>query len=662
LESGKDQRRVHQALTWTAAGLAGAAGLAQVGLLLYIFFSRLTYPYDLEWMEGGMLCHALRLMEGKPLYAPPSADFISYLYTPFYPLLLAALGQIFGLSYTLGRLISIASFVGVMALAVRVVWREAGGKQGILWGLAGAGLCAATFQHTGAWYDLVRNDSLYLLLVTASLFLLRYHHASWPHLIAASVMAGLAFLTKQTASLFVIYSGLALLVINWRRLPLHVAVVGLVAGGTLLVWNHLSDGWFWRYTFEMHQGHDLYWDRIWPETELKLMRFFPAVAGVVGLWLLVAVTSWITGRRVPARDRSLLFWLCLVLVGVAVSAIGFATQWASYNAYIPGLVFPSIFAAAAGANLARRWTAGWKGWISVTLGFAVAGGLVWQLVGGLHRPSGHLPGGEDRDRGAQLIELLRRTEGPVMMPYHPYYPLLAGKQPTYPQMGINDVTRAGHGFPLDILTRVSRRHYGAIILDNPPRGRYDFIFGEYKLGRYFDYGEVPHTVTGYAVRPTYLFVPKRADPVPSGGRRVFGFEQGGFEGWTVEGPAFGKAPEGGPIWDQGPVGPFEGSLLASSYHGGDGARGSMVSPELLVDLPFLSYRIGGGRRAKELEVRLVVDGEVVHRDTGPGSDIMDQRRVDVRRHLGQKMRVELVDDAVGPWGHITFDDLTLLAK
>lgn len=669
-------------LGWIAAGVAAAAGLVQIALLLHIFFSRLTYPYDLEWMEGGMLCHALRLMQGKPLYGPPSAEFISYLYTPLYPVVLAGLGQVFGLSYALGRLISVVSFLGVLALVVRAVQREGRGALGLLWGLAAAGLCAASFQHTGAWYDLVRNDSLYLLLVTAGLYVLRYHHRRYRWLVLASVLLGLSFLAKQTASLFIVYSGLALLALSWRRLPLHVALVGLVAGGTVLLWNHLSDGWFWRYTFQMHQGHDLYRDRIWPGTELKLLGFFPAAAYGIGLWLLVATGAGIGGLVKWARARgeappmdaptseerqdrgslSLLFWLGLALTGVAVSAVGFATQWASHNAYIPGLVFPSIFVGMAGADLARRFRGGWTRWLGGALSLVLSAGLSWQLVHGLYRPKGHIPDDTDRKRGANLIAQLRRIDGPVMMPYHPYYPVLAGKPAGYAQMGINDVTRAGHAFPQDLIRRVAHRHYGAIVLDNPPRGRYDFIFDEYKLERYLPWTEVPRVVTGYPVRPTYLFVPKQPDPVPPDGRRVFGFEDGGFDGWAVEGQAFGKGPVGGPVWDQGPVGPFEGSLLVSSYHGGDAARGSMVSPEFVLDRPVLTYRVGGGRRPADLQVRVVIQGQAVHSGSGPGSDIMIQRRVDLKAHVGQTARVELVDHAVGPWGHIMFDDLTLLAR
>jgi hypothetical protein len=60
-------------------------------VLARVFLSRLSYPLDLEWMEGGILTHALRLARGQPLYAEPSVDFVSFLYTPLYPAVLGAL-------------------------------------------------------------------------------------------------------------------------------------------------------------------------------------------------------------------------------------------------------------------------------------------------------------------------------------------------------------------------------------------------------------------------------------------------------------------------------------------------------------------------------------------------------------------------------------------
>src|SRR5207247_9527854 len=76
-------------------------------VLARVFLLRLRYPLDLEWMEGGVLTHTLRLGRGQPLYAEPSVDFVSFLYTPLYPALLCALSTVFRTPYTLGRSCSI---------------------------------------------------------------------------------------------------------------------------------------------------------------------------------------------------------------------------------------------------------------------------------------------------------------------------------------------------------------------------------------------------------------------------------------------------------------------------------------------------------------------------------------------------------------------------
>ena len=650
-------------LTHIGAGMAAAAGVVQLGILYYIFLSRIAYPYDLEWMEGGMLLHALRVVEGKPIYGPPSVEFISFLYTPFYGQLVGWLGKVVGLSYLLGRLVSVISFTAVLAVVFLAVRRQCGrGWAGALWGLAAAGLVASTFQHTGAWYDLVRNDSLYLGLVASSLYLLRYHNSSTRWVAVAAVLAVLAFFTKQTASLFIVLSGVTLLLMSWRRHPIYVVIVGAGTGALLLLGNALTDGWFWKYTFEMHQGHDLYWDRIWPVTELTLLGFFPAVGLVFGVWLLAAPVCWLASRSLSRVDRGNLYWALVALVGIAVSAVGYATQWASKNAFIPGLLFPGMFVAMGSADLVRK-IAGSGSWPRVVIAAAVSlvlgGGLAAQMVGQLYDPDKHIPSPKDRKTGDALIKRLRAARGPVLMPYHPYYPVLAGKRPAYHQMGINDVGRAGFGYPSDIQSTINAGAYELIVLDNPPQGRYDYIYDSYRLGHYFSWKEVPTMVTGYQVRPTYLFERKKTDPVPAGARRVFGFEEGTFKQWTTEGDAFGSRPVGGPVWSQGPVGPFEGRYLANSFHGGDPSTGRLRSPEFLVDMPSLTYRVGGGKLPEQLMVRLLVEGKQVHLGSGINSDIMQQRKVDVRAHLGKKMQLELVDQSVGAWGHLLFDDLVL---
>jgi hypothetical protein len=652
-------------LPWVGGGLAALAALAHIGLLARIFAGRVAYPYDLEWMEGGMLGHALRVFEGQPIYAEPSVHFISYLYTPFYPFTVGTLGHVFGVSYLLGRAISIAGFVTACVVAAQVVRREAERRRDALpWALVAVGLIASSFPHTGAWYDLVRNDSLYLGLVSSALYLLRYHHERWWKVGLAGVLLGLGFLTKQTTSIFILFAGAATLLLAWRKLLLLVPVVGAVAGGTVLLLDKATKGWLWRYIFELHQGHDLYWERVWPQTEIKLLKLSPVVGAICGLWLVVTLGRWIASRRLPVGDdRRRVYWFLLVIVGVAVSAIGFATQWAVENAYIPGFYFASIFAAVAGCDLSRRATL-WRGpLVGGVVALMLGGALAAQLVTQLYSPKPHLPKTGWRAAGDKLIKRLRGIDGPVLMPYHPFYPYKAGKRPSYHQMGVNDVTRAGLPFPKGIHPRVAKQHYAALVFDTSPERRpdYAFVLRHYKFERYLRGDESPGVVTGYRVSPRYLLVPKKVMAPARGERRVFGFESGRYDGWRSIGRAFGQRPAGGPYSNQGMAGPYEGRFIVSSYaHGGDRQTGSLTSAPFTIDKPLLRYRVGGGRDAGRLQVRVVVDGVgEVHRGTGTGSHIMERRTVDVRAHRGKQARIELVDRATGGWGHLLFDDVVL---
>src|SRR5687768_14574560 len=193
-----------------------------------LFLGRASFPLDLEWMEGGMLLHAQRLAEGKNIYVAPSLEFIPYLYTPLYPALLAALSKLMPLGYLLGRLVSIAAFVGALALVFHAGLRQAlegslrPWAQRLRWvaiepvvAMAAVGAVATSFAFTGSFYDLVRADSLLLLLeaaaLTAALFGIGPRSAA-----AAGVLIALAFFTKQTASLLGIAIGFGLLASHWR--------------------------------------------------------------------------------------------------------------------------------------------------------------------------------------------------------------------------------------------------------------------------------------------------------------------------------------------------------------------------------------------------------------------------------------------------------------
>ncbi|MEQ1572124.1 MAG: hypothetical protein ABMA64_41230, partial [Myxococcota bacterium] len=97
---------------WLARSVDGLLLLGAAALMVQVgrgMVGRWSYPFDLEWMEGGMLAHAWRVSHGLALYPSPGPEWIPFVYPPGYPALLAALSVVAPLDYPLGRAVSIAA-------------------------------------------------------------------------------------------------------------------------------------------------------------------------------------------------------------------------------------------------------------------------------------------------------------------------------------------------------------------------------------------------------------------------------------------------------------------------------------------------------------------------------------------------------------------------
>ena len=147
------------------------------------------------------------------------------------------------------------------------------------------------------------------------------------------------------------------------------------------------------------------------------------------------------------------------------------------------------------------------------------------------------------------------------------------------------------------------------------------------------------------------------------------FEGDNWGGWTVEGSAFGPGPSRGALTGQTEVTGYLGGGYASSFHGGDPGLGRLISPPFTVQRRYLSFLIGGGRRTYYgnndpgyVALNLVHDGHVVR--TAPrsqwepdGSDHLAWDWFDLGDLEGRQVRVEIVDQHTGPWGHILADQI-----
>jgi hypothetical protein len=600
-------------LSWIAVLLGGifgfAAGVVTLAAHFWLFLSRAPFALDLEWMEGGMLLHALRIAHGQSVYPPPSLEFIPYLYTPLYPALLALLSAVFPLGYLLGRAVSITAFAGALTLLVLAVLRESAGKRGIekrvalALALGGAGVVASGFVFSGTFYDLVRADAL-LLLLEAGTLVLALTGRGLRSAAVAGLLIALAFFTKQTASVIGLCIGAGLLVANWRRGLVYGAVAAVVLATGILTLNIASDGWFWTYTYKLHQSHGFNAQLAYVATPLRLFRY----GGPLYVALMLSALGLGLQGRLTRLDA---IHGAAAVGGFAASCIGFGTQWAFENAFIPAIYFPALSAAVMGARLAglaRR-----DGRLAVAAG---AVGALVALAFGLQIVRAPIPdrqrwvpGGQDHAAAAAFLARLRGLEGKLFIPFHPYYAVLAGKPPHVHRMGVLDVA-ARLGRPAQLDEALATQRFGHVILDWKSQPyEWPTLTGQYHPVHEFRDGvDAVRSFSGAETSPRILLAAtRRPPPLPPTARRLADFESG-WNGFVPSGSAFGAAPAPA-------LAGLRGRAAADSRRYGNEATGTLRSAPFVLERSHLRFTLVGPADAS-LRV-LLLDGPEAVRIASP---------------------------------------------
>jgi uncharacterized protein (DUF608 family) len=144
------------------------------------------------------------------------------------------------------------------------------------------------------------------------------------------------------------------------------------------------------------------------------------------------------------------------------------------------------------------------------------------------------------------------------------------------------------------------------------------------------------------------------------------FEKETYEGWTVEGTAFGRGPvKRADILDyQGDVG-GKGERVVNSHAsapgkdvaGRDARTGKLTSKSFTIRRAYVNFFIGGGAHKGQTCLNLVIDGKVVRSVTGSNDNRMHPESFDVRELEGKEAVIEIVDAATGPWGNVGVDHI-----
>src|SRR5262249_17040062 len=269
---------------------------------------------------------------------------------------------------------------------------------------------------------------------------------------------------------------------------------------------------------------------------------------------LVAVLVARRRSRWPAGAGVFLYWSGMFAAGSVIGALGWATQWAHWNAYIPAMTFGAIAAGAALVPLADCFRGS---------PVAVAAGAV-QLALIRWSPTPLIPTAADSAAGDALIARVAAIPGEVFIPSHPWYAHLAGK-PTYThRMGILDVAYNGKFKVQGLDPALKRARFAAVIVDDRMQlWELPGLTDGYRLDSRI--GAAPRVVSGAPTVPHDLWLPAVDVPPPPGTRVDLDFETPSWKGWTVTGTAWGS----GPVHAVPGVLGWRGHAFASSSGGGD---------------------------------------------------------------------------------------------
>src|SRR6185295_15046492 len=106
-----------RSLVWTMS-------LAAIGAFLYLGARRLFYPLELDYIEGVMMDHVVRLAQGRPIYVEPSLQFVTLAYMPGFATVTSFLARVFGPAFWEPRLVSFAAMTLNAVLVSRILWLE----------------------------------------------------------------------------------------------------------------------------------------------------------------------------------------------------------------------------------------------------------------------------------------------------------------------------------------------------------------------------------------------------------------------------------------------------------------------------------------------------------------------------------------------------------
>ena len=377
--------------------------------------------------------------------------------------------------------------------------------------IACAGLFLGGYRINGFWYEFARVDSLFVALTLGGLALAIYAGNSNRRLIFSAVTLALAAFTKQTG--FVVAIGLSFYLFAkiGRRAWIFLFTFASLTILPMLIINWSTNGWFFY--------HILYIGAADPIEVSRIVNFitkdmFGVFAGMsVQALLVVVLGAQQRGWKVFLSQP----WLIGIGLAIAISGLGRIRVGGNVNNRMPAYALlclaPAILmqisspSFSSDNHIRQENQILWKNWIVAVL-------ILVQFALGRYYPPRYVPTLSMRRSGDRLIQEIASRRGPVLVMMHPYYTILAGKEPSTQIAALWYVRHRGElPLPDDFVNRIQDHYYAAIISDESffetQPDFQELIIRYYVQTEKLKSTQAPPTMTGVIVRPKVIYIPKQ---------------------------------------------------------------------------------------------------------------------------------------------------------
>jgi hypothetical protein len=615
-------------------------------------YARLRYPADVEWIESPTLYQAYRLIHGLPALYRPDIDYLPADHPPGYAILLSLVGRVVGLSYAVGRGVSLAEFLLALGLVWRAFARQVSPSRTAVGAFAlSVGIILAGAKLDGGTYDIARDDMTAMLLTLVAATLVDVDDptlSGWRITAIAAAVAATVY-TRVPAVFLVLWVVLYAAARDPKRAALLILACISACAACLVALQFASRGgfWIWNVTYHMLSPE---LDRLQRGVRL-LQRFAPF------LWGILPIAGWLAFKR--RLSRRTVLWVGLLAAAFPTGLLPFSRIGGFWNDLTPIAFLTGPAALFVVLDLAAWFRAPrgevflWTAFVTFASFLAVEGCQPWRTYDGLALA----PSEGGVQHAVALKSLLGSLVGGVLVPREPFLAPNAGdhtEQMSEMAYLFSEWANSPARDPRPYIDRINAEW--ALVdgweLDElalPIAERYEFVQ---------ELHDAPGTISGQQVWPRFLLRRERTNP---GAHVVFDFERP-LVGWTSTGDAFAKNPKSPRARGEPEMRLAVGDGIVSSFAPprGDWAVGELVSPAFLIDRDHVALRVGGGTR-DTTRVELRIDGQPVRKASAIFADREIMTRVvwDVSPYLGKQGRIAIVDKDRVQGGHVACDEVVL---